>query len=403
MEKTNSDELWIGFLGSLNEVQARQLAGLKALEFGWGGISKVGRLTGMDYKTIKKGMAEVENRKFFDKNENLRKKGAGRKKLTDKNHQILKDLETIMDENTAGDPMSNLKWSNKSTYAIANELRLRGHKISEDTVGRILKQEDYSLQSNKKTLEGSSSLERDEQFNYINGKSKEFVTAGEPVISVDAKKKELVGNFKNNGQTWKKKGEADEVNVYDFLSLAEGRITPYGAYDLARNEGFVNVGISYDTAEFAVESIRRWWNLLGRKRYPNATKLLITADGGGSNGSRNKGWKQYLQNFANETNLEIVVCHFPPGTSKWNKIEHRMFSFISINWKGKPLTSYETVVNLIKGTTTTKGLRIDSQLDVGFYEKGKTFSEKEMAKLELERHKKHPNWNYTIKPQKTKN
>ena len=243
-------------------------------------------------------------------------------------------------------------------------------------------------------------VERDEQFKYINEKSKEFVTAEEPVISVDAKKKEPVGNFKNNGQTWKKKGEADEVDVYDFLSLAEGRITPYGAYDPARNEGFVNVGISYDTAEFAVESIRRWWNLLGRKRYPNATKLMITADGGGSNGSRNKGWKQYLQNFANETNLEIVVCHFPPGTSKWNKIEHRMFSFISMNWKGRPLTSYETVINLIRGTTTTKGLSIDAQLDDGIYEKGKTFSEKDMSKLYLERHKKHPNWNYTIKPQK---
>jgi len=285
--------------------------------------------------------------------------------------------------------MSNLKWSNKSTYSIANELSLKGHKISEDTVGRLLKQEDYTLQSNKKTIEGSSSPERDEQFNYINEKSKEFVNVGEPVISVDAKKKELVGNFKNNGRTWKKKGEADEVNVYDFLSLAEGRITPYGAYDPARNEGFVNVGISYDTAEFAVESIRRWWNLLGRKRYPNATKLLITADGGGSNGSRNKGWKQHLQNFANETNLEIVVCHFPPGTSKWNNIEHRMFSFISMNWKGKPLTSYEIIVNLIKGTTTKKGLKIDAHLDETTYEKGKTFSEEEMSKLNLERHKKH--------------
>jgi hypothetical protein len=377
------------------------LVGLKALEFGWGGISKVGKLTGMDYKTIKKGMSEVESGKFIEKTKKLRKKGAGRKKLTYTYHQILKDLETIMDENTAGDPMSNLKWSNKSTYSVANELRLRGHKISEDTVGRLLKKEDYSLQSNKKTIEGSSSPERDEQFNYINEKSKEFVTTGEPVISVDAKKKELVGNFKNNGRTWKKKGEADEVNVYDFLSLAEGRITPYGAYDPARNEGFVNVGISYDTAEFAVESIRRWWNLLGTKRYPNATKLLIIADGCGSNGSRNKGWKQYLQKFANDTNLEIVVCHFPPGTSKWNKIEHRMFSFISMNWKGKPLTSYEIIVNLIKGTTTTKGLSIDAQLDVGSYEKGKTFSEKEMSKLHLERHKKHPNWNYTIKPQKT--
>lgn len=276
-------------------------------------------------------MSEVESGKFIEKTKKLRKKGAGRKKLIDKNHQILKDLETIMDENTAGDPMSNLKWSNKSTYSIANELRLRGHKISEDTVGRLLKKEDYSLQSNKKTIEGSSSPERDEQFNYINEKSKEFVTTGKPIISVDAKKKELVGNFKNNDQTWKKKREADEVNVYDFLSLAEGKITPYGAYDPVRNEGFVNISISYDTAEFIVESIRRWWNLLGTKRCQDVTKLLIIADGGGSNGSRNKGWKQYLQKFANDSNLEIVVCHFPPRTSKWNKIEHRMFSFISMN------------------------------------------------------------------------
>ncbi len=403
MEKRDLDENWLGFLESLNEVQARQLAGLKALEFGRGGISKVRKLTGMDYETIKKGMTEVEKGNFFDKTEKLRRIGAGRKKLTDKIPQIQKDLKTIMDENTAGDPMSNLKWSNKSTYSIANELHMKGYKISEDTIGRLLKQQDYTLQSNKKTLEGSSPPERDEQFKYINEKSKEFVIAGEPVISVDAKKKELIGNFKNNGRTWKKKGEADEVNVYDFLSLAQGRATPYGAYDPAKNEGFVNVGISKDTAEFAVESIGRWWNLLGRNRYPNATKLLITADGGGSNGSRNKGWKQYLQKFANETNLEIVVCHFPPGTSKWNKIEHRMFSFISMNWKGKPLTSYEIIVNLIKGTTTKKGLKIDAQLDETIYEKGKTFSEEEMSKLNLERHEKHPNWNYTIKPQKAKN
>ena len=308
-----------------------------------------------------------------------------------------------MDENTSGDPMSLLKWTNKSTYKIADELKKLKHKIDPDTVGRLLKENDYSLQANKKNIEGSSVPERDAQFRYINEKAKEFINQEYPVISVDAKKKENVGEFKNPGRTWEKKGKAKEVNVYDFPSLGIGRATPYGIYNLKRNEGMVNVGMSYDTSEFAVESIRQWWLMFGRNNYPDAKGLMICADGGGSNGSRNKGWKFHLQELVNQIKIPITVCHYPPGTSKWNKIEHRMFSFITMNWKGKPLVSFETIIELISGTKTNKGLTVASLLDEKEYNKGVKFSDEDMARLKIEYHSLHPKWNYSLSPKEEGN
>jgi hypothetical protein len=281
----------------------------------------------------------------------LRKPGGGRKKVEIKDPKVVEDIETIMDENTAGDPMSLLKWTNKSTYKIAEALNRRGHKIDPDTAGRLLKGRGFSLQANVKTKEGGSAPERDAQFRYINEQAKKFTAQSDPVISVDAKKKENVGEFKNPGRTWRKTGQPVEVNVYDFTSLGLGKAIPYGIYDVNRNEGMVNVGISHDTSEFAVESIRRWWFMFGKDCYPDASGLLICADGGGSNGSRNKGWKFFLQGLSDQIGIPITVCHYPPGTSKWNKIEHCMFSFISMNWRGQPLVSYETVIKLIGGTT----------------------------------------------------
>ena len=303
-----------------------------------------------------------------------------------------------LDENTAGDPMSFLKWTNKSTYKIAEELKLKGHRINPDTVGRLLKERDYSLQANVKTKEAGSGPERDAQFRFINEQVKKFMIRGDPVISVDTKKKERVGEFKNPGRTWRKKGQPKEVNVYDFPSLGIGTAIPYGTYDVKRNEGLVNVGVSRDTAEFAVESIRQWWHRFGRHHYPNAKELLICADGGGSNGSRNRGWKMFLQELADQIRLLITVCHYPPGTSKWNKIEHSMFSFISMNWRGQPLVSYEIVIKLISATTTSKGLTVAARLDEREYEAGIKFSDEDIAQLQIQPHSSYPKWNYSILP-----
>lgn len=389
---------WLKALSGADEVQARRFAGAIALEFGWGGISKVEELTGMSHSTISKGIEELKTSEKLELPERLRASGGGRKKVEEKDPGILDDLEKIMDENTSGDPMSLLKWTNKSTYKIADELRKLQHKIDPDTVGRLLKENDYSLQANKKNIEGSSAPERDAQFRYINEQAKEFINQAYPVISVDAKKKENVGEFKNPGRTWTKKGQAKEVNVYDFPSLGVGRATPYGIYDLKRNEGMVNVGISYDTSEFAVESIRQWWLMFGKNNYPNAKRLMICADGGGSNGSRNKGWKFHLQELVNQIKIPITVCHYPPGTSKWNKIEHCMFSYITMNWKGKPLVSFETIIKLISGTRTKKGLTVASRLDEKEYTKGVKILDEEMEKLQIEYHSLHPKWNYSISP-----
>lgn len=389
---------WLKALSGADEVQARRFAGAIALEIGWGGITKVKELTGMSHSTISKGIKELKTSEKLELPKRLRAHGGGRKKIEEKDPGIINDLEKIMDENTSGDPMSLLKWTNKSTYKIADELRKLKHKIDPDTVGRILKENDYSLQANKKNIEGSSVPERDAQFRYINEQAKEFTNQAYPVISVDAKKKENVGEFKNPGRTWTKKGQAKDVNVYDFPSLGNGKATPYGIYDINRNEGMVNVGMSYDTSEFAVESIWQWWLLFGRINYPNAKKLMICADGGESNGSRNRGWKFHLQELVNQIKIPITICHYPPGTSKWNKIEHCMFSFITMNWKGKPLVSYETIIKLISGTKTKKGLIVASRLDGNEYNKGVKFSDEDMAKLRIEYHSLHPKWNYSILP-----
>ena len=385
------------YLSNLNEVDSRNYLGLWAIEIGWGGISEVNKLTGRAMDTIRKGIKEIKSGKNIkSETGRLRKKGGGRKNITEKNPEIKKEIEYILEENTAGDPMSKLKWTNKSTYTIADELKDKNKNISEDSVGRIIKQLGYSLQSNIKSKESGSSEERDSQFRYINETVKIFAKKNMPVISVDAKKKELVGNFKNNGKKWMKKGKAEMVNVYDFWFLAKGRAIPYGIYDLNMNNGFVNVGIDHNTSEFAVESIRQWWNKIGKKNYPNTKELLICADGGGSNASRSRLWKFYLQRFANKTGLKITVCHFPPGTSKWNKIEHKMFSFISMNWRGKPLINYEIIISLIEGTKTKKGLKIKAKMDKNIYELKQKVSNKEFEKINLEEHKINSKWNYTI-------
>ena len=385
------------YLSNLNEVNSRNYLGLWAIELGCGGISKVNIITGKSMDTIRKGIKEIKSGTNI-KNEKgrLRKEGGGRKKIADKYPEVKKDIENILEENTAGDPMSKLKWTNKSTYTIADELKNKSKNISEDSIGRIIKQLGYSLQANIKSKESGSSEERDSQFRYINEQVKLFEKKNMPVISVDTKKKELVGNFKNSGRKWQKKGKAEIVNVYDFESLAKGKAIPYGVYEILKNNGFVNVGISHDTSEFAVESIKQWWKNIGKRNYKNTKELLICADSGGSNANRSKLWKYYLQRFVNKTKLKITVCHFPPGTSKWNKIEHKMFSFISMNWKGKPLRNYEMILNLIEGTKTKKGLKIKAKMDKKIYELGKRISEKQIEKINILDHKINPQWNYTL-------
>lgn len=389
----------LAFLSGLNEHDARHYVSLWAMELGWGGISKVNKITGKSMTTIRKGIEEIKSNEKIKDVKRIRKKGGGRKKIAKKNPQLLKDLEAIMNDSTSGDPMKHLKWTTKSTGNVADQLKKKGYDISPDTVGRLLKKENYSLKANRKSKEGDSSPHRDEQFKLINKKVEEFRIKCEPVISVDTKKKELVGEFKNPGRKWGKKGEFKEVNVYDFPSLAKGKAIPYGTYDIHKNKGFVNVGVSSDTGEFAVESINRWWQFDGKKDYPQSKALLICADGGGSNGSRNKSWKYYLQKLANELNITITVCHYPPGTSKWNKIEHRMFSFISQNWKAEPLTNYETIISLINATKTRKGLTIKAKLDKRIYKKGKKFTKKEIDNLNIKYDQIPSKWNYTIMPQ----
>ncbi|MDP3640508.1 MAG: ISAzo13 family transposase [Nanoarchaeota archaeon] len=383
-------------MSTLNELDLRHYVALWALELGWGGISKVNKLTGKSVNTIRRGIEEIKSKTKMKKTGRLRKEGGGRKRITEKNPEVEKDIFNILEENTAGDPMSKLKWTNKSTYTIAKELKSRGKSISEDTTGRIIKKLGYSLQVNIKSKESGSSEERDSQFRYINEQVKVFAKRNMPVISVDTKKKELVGNFKNNGRKWMRKGQAEIVNVYDFEYLAKGKAIPYGVYEILKNNGFVNVGISHDTSEFAVESIRQWWKNIGKRNYKHAKELLICADGGGSNASRSRLWKFYLQKFANKTGLKITVSHFPPGTSKWNKIEHKMFSFISMNWRGKPLTNYETIINLIEGTKTNKGLKIKAKIDRKIYALKQKVLEKEFKKIRINEHSINPKWNYTL-------
>ena len=383
-------------LGALSESQARWYVAREALARGRGGLKAMYELTGMSRPTILKGIRELQQQKELPR-ERVRQLGGGRKRLEESDPGLQAALERIMEENTAGDPMSLLRWTNKSTVRIAEELTRLGHSVSDETVRRRLAEMGYSLQANAKNLE-ESAAGRDQQFRYINRQVKQYLAGQEPVLSVDTKKKERVGNFRNGGKTWRPKGQPMEVNVYDFPHLGIGPAIPYGAYDQQRNEGFVNVGTSHDTAEFAVESVRRWWRWIGRRGYPQAARLLLCADGGGSNGSRNRAWKYHLQQFADQSGLSITVCHYPPGTSKWNKVEHRMFSFISLNWQGKPLVSYETVINLIGATCTATGLRVKAKLDTRFYEAGVKITDAEMEQINLRTHRTNPEWNYTISP-----
>lgn len=398
MPRRATDSAMVKLLTTLDEAQKRWFVGREAMLLGHGGLKRMCELSGLSKPTVIRGIRELKGKEKLRDEGRVRQAGGGRKPLQEHDPEALNLLQRIMEENTVGDPMSLLKWSSKSTYQIRDQLVALGHPMSEDTVARWLKELDYSLQANVKEREGSSPPERDSQFRYINALAKKYMARREPVISVDAKKKERVGAFKNGGRQWRAKGNPVEVNVYDYPSLAVGTAVPYGAYDLQRNQGLVNVGMSHDTAEFAVESIRRWWSKIGRPVYPKACRLLICADGGGSNGSRNRAWKYHLQELSDQIALEITVCHYPPGTSKWNKIEHRMFSFISMNWKGQPLASFETVINLISATKTRAGLNIRAVLDESHYEKGLSITDEEMQKLRLRKHEHNPQWNYTLCP-----
>jgi Rhodopirellula transposase DDE domain len=398
MPRRATDSAMAKLLTTLDEAQKRWFVGREAMLLGHGGLKRMCELSGLSKPTVIRGIRELKGKEKLRDEGRVRQAGGGRKPLQEQDPEALNLLQRIMEENTVGDPMSLLKWSSKSTYQIRDQLVALGHPMSEDTVARWLKELDYSLQANVKEREGSSPPERDSQFRYINALAKKYMARREPVISVDAKKKERVGAFKNGGRQWRAKGNPVEVNVYDYPSLAMGTAVPYGAYDLQRNQGLVNVGMSHDTAEFAVESIRRWWSKIGRPVYPKACRLLICADGGGSNGSRNRAWKYHLQELSDQIALEITVCHYPPGTSKWNKIEHRMFSFISMNWKGQPLASFETVINLISATKTRTGLNIRAVLDQSHYEKGLSITDEEMQKLRLRKHEHNPQWNYTLCP-----
>jgi transposase len=388
----------------LDERMRRLVAAAESEAIGYGGVSTVARVTGVSRRAITEGMKELKQRKVPRQTRSaqfrIRRKGAGRKRTVEKDLTLLEDLDQLVDPVTRGDPESPLRWTCKSVRKLAEELQHEGHAVSYQTVAELLHALDYSLQANQKTLEGSQHADRDEQFEYINRKAQRYLKQGEPVISVDTKKKELVGDFKNAGREWELKGQPKEVRVHDFeiREPDKGKVAPYGVYDLGRNVGWVSVGVDHDTAAFAVESIRRWWRWMGSHSYPQAKRLLITADSGGSNGARVRLWKWELQQLATETGLEISVCHFPPGTSKWNKIEHRLFSFISQNWRGKPLISHEVIIDLIAATTTATGLTVKSKLDTNIYPAGLKVSDQQMAELQLKRDKFHGDWNYRLLP-----
>ena len=396
MTPSDTFDLWKKIYHALNESQRRWFASEKALALGRGGITRISKLTGLSRTTITKGIRELQTSERLDTSSRIRQFGGGRKKLTDSTPAVVQELEALLDENTLADPMNLLKWTTRSTRNLAEEMTRKGYRISAMSVCNLLHELEYSLQGNYKTKEGADHPDRDAQFRQIDDTAKAFRASGDPIISVDTKKKERVGEFKNAGRTWEKKGSPKPVNVYDYPTLSIGTASPYGVYDPERDEGMVNVGMSHDTAQFAVQSIRLWWQQFAAHHYREAQRLLVCADGGGSNGSRNRSWKFHLQQLCDQTGLSVSVCHYPPGTSKWNKIEHRMFSFISLNWKGQPLVNYETVVNLIGGTKTRSGLRIKSLLDTGLYEKGIKISDEEMKALAITYHEDYPKWNYTL-------
>lgn len=385
------------FAQNLNERFKRLWAASEALALGQGGVNVLHQVTGLSKSTIYLGIKELEKGLLKENTERIRQRGAGRKSIEEEFPGLLSRLQELIEPATRGDPMRSLLWTCKSTENLAQELKKYGYNVSDRTVSHLLQKLGYSLQSNRKVLEAKQHPDRNAQFEYINKMIKEFQSNNSPVVSIDAKKKELVGNFKNAGQEWHLVGEPECVNVHDFESGKQNKkAIPYGIYDVTWNAGWVNVGIDHDTAEFSVESLRKWWAKMGSECYPNAKQLLITADSGGSNSSRGRLWKAELQKFANETKLQITVCHLPPGTSKWNKIEHKLFCHITKNWRGYPLTSYEVIVNLISHTTTKKGLKINSELDMKMYPLGKKVSNAEMKSLNIRYHGPNEQWNYTI-------
>ena len=387
----------------MDERMRRQWAAAEASAMGWGGVTMVSTATGLARNTIMAGMRELAHRQAHPDDAvsvRIRISGGGRKPLTQTDPGLQQALDALVDPATRGHPESPLRWTCKSTDKLAEELRRQNHPVTDRTVATLLKRSGYSLQSNRKTKEGSSHPDRNAQFEYINKHVIAYQRRCQPVVSVDTKKKELVGEFKNAGEEWQPKGTPEKVKVHDFPDKKLGKAIPYGVYDLASDEGWVSVGIDHDTAEFAAASIGRWWQEMGTRRFPRATKLMITADGGGSNSSRNRLWKVSLQGLSNDLGRALQVCHFPPGTSKWNKMEHRLFCFITKNWRGRPLTSYEVIVNLIGSTTTKSGLTVCAALDTNDYETGIEVSDEQLARVKLTRAKFHGEWNYTIRPGK---
>jgi hypothetical protein len=391
--------------GLMDERMRRQWAAAEAKSYGWGGLRAVSRATGLSANTIAKGWAELRAREAHPQAPcaaRLRKPGAGRKRATVVDPALAAALERLVDPVTRGDPQSPLRWTCKSTTQLADELTRHQHPVSPRTVGRLLRANGYRLQSNRKTKEGKNHPDRNAQFEHIHATVQAFQRRGQPVISVDTKKKELVGRFKNGGREWQPQGEPEEVLVHDFLDKEQGKAIPYGVYDLTQNEGWVSVGIDHDTARFAAQAIGRWWKNMGVKHHRGAKELLLMADGGGSNGSRCRLWKLALQDLANQLDMPIQVCHFPPGTSKWNKIEHRMFCHITQNWRGRPLISHEVIIQLIANTTTAQGLHIQAELDAGVYPTGIKVTDEELAAVHLKPAPFHGDWNYRILPARHK-
>lgn len=398
MEQWTTALVYPMMLGQFNEKQQRLYAASEALRLGFGGISKVSLETGISRVTITAGIKQL--RAGIVRDGRIRSPGAGRKLLSYTQADIAETTCLVADPK--GNPENPIRWTSFSMEHIAKALKDKGYTISSMSVYRILKTNGFALKANKKTIEGKGThVDRNAQFVHMNERAKEAIKAGSPVISIDCKKKELIGNFKNNGREWLPKDTDSKVNVYDFLSLADGKIAPYGIYDLVHNSGFVNVGIDHDTAAFSVESIRRWWNNFGQKEYPDAESIMITADGGGSNGTRNRLFKVELQKLANQIGLPIMISHYPPYTSKWNAIEHKLFSFISINWRAKPLVSLEVVIELLNHTTTKSGLKVIAMIDKNIYKTGIKVTDKELEQINIQKDDFHPEWNYTISPHST--
>lgn len=386
----------------MDERMRRQWAAAEARELGWGGVTLVAQASGLSRTTITAGLRELDLPPTQRQAEavRVRRPGGGRRPLAQTDPELVTALEQLIDPVTRGDPMSPLRWTCKSTQRLAEELTRRNHPVSAPTVAVLLKQAGYSLQANAKTREGASHPDRDAQFRHINDAVRRFLDRTEPAVSVDTKKKELVGDFKNAGREWHPQGQPEQVRVHDFLDKTKGKAIPYGVYDILNNQGWVSVGIDHDTAQFAANSIRRWWREMGRRRFPQASQLLITADGGGSNGYRSRLWKVALQELADDLGLRLKVCHFPPGTSKWNKIEHRLFSFITQNWRGRPLVSHQAIVSLIAATTTQAGLTVKAALDTNHYQTRLKVSDAELGRLHVRPEPFHGDWNYIVSPRR---